>query len=387
MSNFITSHLFYWPKNNPNFRYFIVGLLLLGINQGILNSTFNNYLYDIFKISADARGVIEFPRELPGFLSILVTGLLTFWSVRRWAILVGCLSAIGVMGLGFLSRDLVVMTFWMFLWSLADHLFMSVESIMGLKLAAKNEEGRVLGQVSGMRNLSAIIGSFLVFLLMGKLNFNYPKLYFVAIASALLSALVFFYMRLEKDDSPPKKFVLKKEYSVFYFLNVLFGARKQIFLTFAPWVLISVYNTTADTMAMLFMIASIIGFVFRQYFGIFVDRYGEKAMLVADSLILFFICIAFAFIKNVYFLYAFFIIDGLMFATRIARTTYLKKITVDKRDLQPTISIGISLDHAVSMVMPILGGVLWHNFGYQIVFILASLISFFNLFAALKIRV
>ncbi|MBF0362097.1 MAG: MFS transporter [Oligoflexia bacterium] len=372
-------------KKNTNLKFFLIGLVLLGINQGILNSTFNNYLYDIFKISADARGFIEFPRELPGALSILVTGLLTFWSIRRWAILVGCLSAIGVLGLGFLSTNFIIMTCWMFIWSMADHLFMSVEAMIGLKLAPKNEEGRVLGQISGMRNLSAIIGSFLVFLLMGKLNFTYPNLYLVAVIAAILSAFAFYIMRFKNEEIRPKKFVIKKEYSLFYILNVLFGARKQIFLTFAPWVLVSVYKTDASTMAILFTITSAIGFVFRQYVGILVDRYGERPMLIADSIVLFCICISFAFIKNVYFLYAFFIIDGLMFATRIARIIYLKKIATDTRDLQPTISLGVSIDHVISMMIPILGGFLWHLYGYQVVFILASLISFLNLFSAMKI--
>ncbi|MBF0312541.1 MAG: MFS transporter [Oligoflexia bacterium] len=372
-------------NKNSNLNFFLLGLLLLGINQGILNATFNNYLFDIFSISATARGVIEFPRELPGFLSIVVTGILTIWSVRRWAILVGILSAVGIAGLGLLSPTVSVMIFWMFLWSLADHLFMSVESIMGLKLAPKNGEGKVLGKISGIRNLAFIFGSFLVFLLMGKLSWNYKHTYLVAITTAGLAAVAFYFMHLKNEEIAPKKFVVKKAYTLFYILNLLFGARKQIFLTFAPWVLVSIYHSTADTMAILFVISSLLGFIFRQYFGILVDRFGERPMLLADAIIFFVICIGFAFFKNIYLLYALFIIDGLMFATRIARTTYLHKITTDRRDIAPTISLGISIDHAVSMLIPFIGGVIWQQLDYKYVFILASLLAFINLFAALKI--
>ncbi|MBF0208427.1 MAG: MFS transporter [Oligoflexia bacterium] len=367
-------------------QFFLVGLLFLGINQGILNSTFNNYLYDNFMVSADARGVIEFPRELPGFLSIVITSVLAFWSVRGWAIIVGVLSAVGIAGMGFLSPNIAIMVVWMFLWSFADHLFMSVESIVGLKLAPKNEEGKILGRISGMRNLAAIVGSFLVFLLMGHLHWGYRQLYGVAVATATFAAFSFYLMDVQQEELPPKKFVYKREYNVFYLMNILFGARKQIFLTFAPWVLVSVYKVSTDTMAMLFVVASAIGFIFRQYFGICVDRYGERTILAADAVILLLICMGFAFAKNVYFLYVCFIIDGLMFATRIARTTYLKKILLHQRDIAPTISFGISIDHAVSMAIPFLGGMLWHVYGYQILFLVASLLAFANFLVAIRIK-
>lgn len=367
--------------------YFLIGILFLGINQGILNSTFNNYLYDNFSIIASARGMIEFPRELPGFLLVFITGVLACWSARSWAVLVGLLSAIGIGGLGFLSPNMEVMLGWMFVWSLADHLFMSVESVMGLKFAKKNEEGRRLGQISGMRNLSAIVGTLLVYLLMGRMHWGYPALYSVAITTALIAGFYFSKMKKYHESVTPKKFVWRKEYSLYYIMNFLFGARKQIFLTFGPWVLVSIFKTRADTMAILFFIASIGGFIFRQYFGIMVDRLGERFTLALDAGILFLICLAFAYSKNIYCLYSFFIIDSLMFATRIARTTYLKKISLDPRDMAPTISLGITIDHAISMVIPFLGGLLWQVYGYKVLFLTASVLAFANLLVALAIKI
>ena len=373
-------------KSPPELRAFMLGILFLGINNGILNSTFNNFLDDTFHIDAAQRGFLEFPREFPGFTLIFVTGLLSALTMRAWGILVGVCSAIGVIGLGWASPNAHVMIIWMVMWSLADHLFMPIQDAMGLSLAKGGSEGRRLGQISGMRNLAMIGGTLLVTILTGAGFLHYGALYALAGVSALLAALAFWKTRLpESSDKSKKRFVFSWHYRLYYVLNILFGARKQVFLTFGPWVLVSVLGTPAQTMAVLLMIAAIIGVVFRQYFGIITDRYGERVMLAGDSLIFLAICLGFAFSKNIWLLYVLYIVDNLMFATRIARTTYLNRITKDRRDIPATLSMGVTLDHAVSMTIPIVGGVIWAKFGYHWVFLAAAGVAALNMVAALRI--
>ena len=377
-----------WNDADLNLRFFLIGLLFLGINNGILTTSFNNYLNDIFHMSAAQRGMLEFPRELPGFILIAVTGFLASYSMRTWSVMVCMLSFAGVLGLGFLSPSLYIMMIWMLLWSMGDHLFMPVESTMGLHFAHEGKQGRRLGQISGARNLAMIGGSLAVYFLAslfsgGKL---YSWLFAAAAAAAVLAAFSFGKVRIPADAIAKKKrFVFRREYKYFYYLNILFGARKQIFLTFSPWVLITVFDTKAETMAVLIMIASIAGVLFRQVFGIFVDRFGERNMFIADAIILFFICIGFAFSRNVNFLHFLFIFDNLMFATRIARTTYLSRIAHNKNEIAATLSLGITMDHSVSMTVPFLGGLIWHSFGYSWVFIAASALAFAVLFVAFRL--
>ena len=109
-------------------------------------------------------------------------------------------------------------------------------------------------------------------------------------------------------------------------------------------------------------------------------------MYKGDAVILLFICLGFALVKNVYFLYAFYIFDNLMFSTKIARTTYLNKIALKKADIAPTISLGISLDHAVSMTIPAVGGIIWKIFGYSNLFLFAAVLAVFSLVAALFVK-
>ncbi len=379
-----------WKEADSNLKLFLIGALFLGINAGVLSTTFNNYLNDMYHISERTRGLLEIPREIPGFVLIAITGFLAAYSMRGWAIIVGIISGVGVVGLGFMSPSLYLMTLWMMLWSMGDHLFMPVESTMGLHMSKEGKQGKRLGQLAGARNLAMIIGALAVYLIASFLSgaHLYKVLYLCAGVCAVLSVIFFSRINIPVDKSKSRRrFIFRKEYGFFYTLNILFGARKQIFLTFAPWVLVTQFDTTPNVMAALVMIASIAGVLFRQVFGIIVDRFGEKKMFVADALILFFICGGFAFSKNVYFLYFLFIMDNLMFSTRIARTTYLSKIAKEKSDIPPTISLGITMDHFFSMIVPVMGGILWASLGYDKVFMAASVVALISLAVAIIIKV
>jgi predicted MFS family arabinose efflux permease len=372
---------------SPSIGMFFLAVFFLGVNQGIMNSTFNNYLHDMFSITASQRGFVEFPREFPGFAIALVTGLLAAFSMRAWAILVGVFSLFGVIGLGFFSPSITFMVSWMVVWSLADHLFMPIESGMGLLLAKDGGAGKRLGQIGGMRNLAMIVGTGTVAILMGGMfHFGYKTLYSIAGFAAICSILAFSRVRLPEDRGGVNRaFVYRKRYNLFYFLCMIWGARKQVFLTFAPWLLVSRYGVTPSTMASLFLIAAALGVVFRQAFGVMVDRLGERFVLSLDSAMMLCICLGFAFSANVTLLCSLFVIDNLMFATRIARTTYLARIAKQKSDLPATLSLGVTADHMVSMTIPAVGGMLWNAAGSSMVFIAAAGVAVVGFFAARRI--
>ncbi len=377
-----------WKNADPAFKAFLLGVFFLGINAGVLSAAFNNYLNDSFSLTEKQRGFLEFPRELPGFLVIFMTGLLAALPVRRWAILTSLFTAVGVAGLAFLAPGYNSMLVWMLLWSAGSHLFMTVESVMGLRFAKEGGQGRRLGQISGMTNFAAIAGAGFVWVMAKAAG---PALYrwafFFAAAASLASA--FFFARIPKGggEAAPggKRFVFRWRYKWYYLLNILFGARKQIFLTFAPWVLVTQYGASPAVMAALALTAAAAGVVFRQTFGALTDRIGERKMFMADAVILLFICAGFAFSAFLPLLYFIFVLDNLMFATRIARTTYLSRIAEEKSHISPTVSFGITIDHAVSMTIPAAGGLLWAAYGYRSVFIAASLLSVAGFLAALAV--
>lgn len=377
-----------WRDADPAFKAFLLGVFFLGINAGVLSAAFNNYLNDSFSLSAKQRGFLEFPREIPGFLVIFMTGLLAALPVRKWAVVTSLLTAAGVAGLGFMSPSYNWMIVWMLLWSAGSHLFMTVESVMGLRFAKEGGHGRRLGQISGMTNFAAIAGAGFVWAvakLAGPAIYKWS--FFAAAAASLASAFLFARMEKGGEAAAPggKRFVFRWKYKWYYLLNILFGARKQIFLTFAPWVLVTEYGASPALMAALALTAAACGVIFRQAFGALVDKIGERKMFIADALILLGICAGFAFSTFRPVLYFLYVLDNLMFATRIARTTYLNKIVEEKSHIAPTVSFGVTIDHVVSMSIPAAGGLLWEAYGYKAVFIAASLVSVLGFFAALAV--
>ncbi len=112
------------------------------------------------------------------------------------------------------------------------------------------------------------------------------------------------------------------------------------------------------------------------------------------ALLLMMICMTYAFAGDVFsgpwvirVLYAAYVLDHILFALRVARTTYLKKIALDPADITPTISLGITIDHVVAMTLPVLSGFIWERYGHQYVFLLAAAIAVAGFFICLRIRI
>ena len=368
--------------------------LFFGAASGIFTATLNNYLAEIHHLGAEARGWLELPRELPGFLIMFVAGaMLTVFRETQMAAAAMLLTALGAVGLGYLAPTHAALVVFIVIWSLGDHIIFAVEGPIGLKLAQGGKEGRRLGQFGGARNLGTIVGVGVIFLLAHTLGDRYSLFYAIAAGSALVAGVLYAGLDVGRGDAPSRRLVFKKKYRLFYVISALFGIRKQIFLAFGAWVLVEIHGVSVSTIALLYFIAATLGVVFRPLLGEVVDRLGERVVLAADELLLLGICLTYAFAGEVFSgdgvlfaLYAAYILDIILFALRVARTTYLKKIADDPADITPTISMGITIDHAVAMTLPILSGYIWEAYGFQWVFILAGSIAFVGFFVCLQIR-
>jgi predicted MFS family arabinose efflux permease len=210
----------------------------------------------------------------------------------------------------------------------------------------------------------------------------------------IVSAIFLGLMNPRKPEVKKVRFVLKKEYTLFYILNLVFGARKQIFLTFAPWVLIQVYHLDPPTFAILGFIIAAVSILTRTMVGRAIDVKGERFVLTIESVILIVICLGYAFAAEiaptsvaVIIIGACYVIDNSMSVVEMAKSTYIKKIAVTPEDVTPTLSAGTSFDHIIAMSIPFFGGILWTTLGYKYVFIVAALIALLNLFLSTKIKI
>jgi len=372
----------------------LLATLFFGAASGIFTATLNNYLSEIHHLGAEARGWLELPRELPGFLIMFVAGaMLTVFRETQMAAAAMLLTALGAVGLGYLAPTHAALVVFIIIWSLGDHIIFAVEGPIGLKLAKGGKEGRRLGQFGGARNLGTILGVGVIFVLARTLGDRFSLFYAIAAGSALIAGVLYAGLDVGRGEKPSRRWVFKKKYRLFYVISALFGIRKQIFLAFGAWVLVEIHGVSVSTIALLYFIAATLGVVLRPLLGEVIDWLGERTVLAADELLLLGICLTYAFAGEIFSgngvllaLYGAYILDIILFALRVARTTYLKKIADDPSEITPTISMGITIDHAVAMTLPILSGYIWEAYGFQWVFILAGSIAFVGFFVCLRIR-
>jgi predicted MFS family arabinose efflux permease len=82
--------------------------------------------------------------------------------------------------------------------------------------------------------------------------------------------------------------------------------------------------------------------------------------------------------------YVVFVFDRMSTQMSLVRTVYLRTIAVDPADVTATLSLGISMDHVVSILCAYAGGIVWTLWGPQYVFYLAAALSFVNLYVAVR---
>lgn len=372
---------------------FASAAMILGMALSMMNATFNNFLNERFALSGFERSFLEFPRELPGFLVVFVSAALWFLGSRRLGVFSMLLAGIGAFLIGFASPAYWVMILWLFIYSMGDHLFMPIASTIGMELAREGQDGKRLGQLNAIRNAAAILGSFLVFLGFRYLGFTFEITFAIAAFFFFLAAFLLYQMTPAKVAERRSYLQLHKEYKLYYALNVISGARKQLFITFAPWVLVQVFEQPTQIMATLFTIGGVIGILFQPLLGWTIDKFGERFVLASEALILIVVCAGYGFAKFIFpaeiaFLVVCvaFLVDQMIFSVGMARATYMKKIAKQPDDIQPALTAAVTIDHIFSISAALLGGLIWSAFGFQYVFLMGAGLALINFFVALQVR-
>jgi predicted MFS family arabinose efflux permease len=371
----------------------LAATFVFGFSQSIVDSTFNNFLNETFFISDWQRGLLELPRELPGFLVVFFAALFFFLGSRRLAFVANLLCAFGILLIGFGSSGFSVMLIWLFIFSVGQHLFIPLNQSIGMDLAQAGQEGRRLGQFSAVANLAMILGSFAILLGFKFFSLNFQLSYAVAFVGFLAVAVLLYQMQKDQPHAARTKFRLRREYKLFYWLNILYGTRKQIFLTFAPWVLVTVFQQKTQVLATLLTVGGVIGIFFKPVLGRAIDKLGERFILAAEAVLLIFVCLGYGFSREIFtqtaamfIAFACYIVDQLLMSVGMARATYLQKIAVRPEDVTQTLTMGVSIDHIFSISVALLGGLIWVKWGYQYVFLLGAIIAVINFFSALRVR-
>lgn len=376
-------------------KKFLLASAFLGVAMGIDSAIFNNFLSDVFHITVSQRTLLEFPRELPGFLVVFVSGLLFFLGDVRIAAIANIFAAAGLMGLGYLSGEFGIMVGWMTLFSMGQHLYMPVSSTIGMNLAEEGQLGKVLGRINGINTAAFLVTSLVIAGVFKWFTIDYRIAFTIQAVAYMASAITIFTMTPHKMVQKGFKWIVRKEYNLYYLLCMVFGARKQIFITFGPWVLIKIFHQGVSTFAILGFVIAGIGIFAKPYIGHLIDELGEKFVLATEAILLMIICAGYGLAvwifgnttTALFVVLGCFVIDQILVAVGMARSTYLKKIAVTDSDVSPTLSLGISVDHLVSMIIPWFGGLLWDTVGYEWVFLCGAVIAGVNLILTRFIKI
>ncbi len=372
---------------------YLVSIVALTAGSAIFFSTLNNFLSDIYNINAESRGILEFFREMPGVLAIVFLAAVVNLREKYVMVVASCIIAVALAALSMVPSRYYIVVAIIFCWSIGAHLNLVLQHSYGVALAKHQKRGKLFGLVGGVRSIGYIIGTSIVWIGMGELGLGYKDVYMAAAVFALIAAIAYTMLAPKAHTAHKRKrFVYRKRYRLFYLLAVLFGVRKQIFLVFAPWVLIKLFGMTAPRIAALMLVTAIVGIFVKPLLGLAIDRFGERRMLTIDAIVLLFVCAGYA-LTPIYFpveialpmLFILYIADDTLFSLRNAHTTYLSKISPNHDELTSTISAGIAIEHVVSMTGPIIAGIIWIRFGFSWVFAICGVVAVMMLFTALRI--
>ena len=382
----------------PGLLLFFAAIALMSISQAVFDSVYNNYLSDTFNLAATTRGQLEFPRELPGLLTAVMTGLFFFVRETSLGAVAAGAVALGMAGLAAWSRRWWPMVASTLVWSLGGHLIMPVRDSVALSLAREGRPGRRLGQLGLVSTLATIVGFAVVFVGTRLLHSNYPDIFVAAAIASGLAVLVWLAIPKIGGQEDRPRLVVKRKYRLFYVLCLLFGARKQVFITFGPWVLVRIFKQPAYVFAQLNAVGAVIGIFFQPWLGHLIDRFGERVVLMGEALLMVVVSVGYGFSQHFFedrwgmpavalgAVLVCFVLDQVLFAVGMARTTYLSKIAERPEDVTPSLSLGVSINHIVSMSLPTLGGFVWERYGYQWVFVGAAAVALLNIWVASRVR-
>lgn len=380
-------------KPNVGAGNFFLSILVWGIATGCFAAVLNNYLSDVRHIDEMERGILEFFREMPGLLLVFIIAIMhkyTDWKILKVGTLV---SMIGLAGLMFAS-DKILITALIMVWSAGEHIILPIRSSIAMHVAREGKLGRSLGMVTGAANAGSVTGSAIAALIfyLGTRHWtvsNELTLYNLSwgLILALLVASLIVICTAKADEAKTKRprLYFHRKYLKFYALELFYGARKQIFLTFAPYVLIRIYGMDTKTMAVLLGVCALVNIYFAPMIGKLTDYIGYKNVMIYDTVILFFVCLIYGYADSLFakqiamwVVCLNFMLDAIISTSSMATNIYVRDISANEEEITASLTTGISINHLISILAALLGGIVWKYVGVGWLFTFAAIMALGN---------
>lgn len=384
-------------KENTRYKAFFLSLLLSAIGFGLYKGVLDNYMAEVVRINEMERGITEFFRELPGLLLVLLLAVFYRFSAEKMYKMGLVIMVIGMSLQAFVSpvKFLVIMA--IFIYSLGEHIQLGMKNTLSLEYSKHGFGGQALGyqnsiyQIGNLAGYMVVIAAFAVVA-----NSSLFKPVFIAAAAFMLFAMLVAFRLTGKSETDKSKsrFYFRKKFHKYYMLEVFYGARKQVFFTFGPYVLILFYGADAGVISLLFAISAIACFILAPLVGKLIDRIGYKPVMIADTLILVIVCFFYGFAHHIFPMHTAFIVccvnyvlDSVISLASMASNVYVQDISDSQDEMRATISTGISVNHLITVFIALLGGWVWKVLGIETLFIVSAVLGLCNSAYAATINV
>ena len=244
--------------------------------------------------------------------------------------------------------------------SIGFHYFETINTSLTLQWLSKEEAPSFLGKVIGYSSLAGLIAYGAVWLATAVLKLDYVVIYSITgvIGIAMVIHLWKIFPNIEGLIPQRKNLFLKKKYSVYYVLTFLKGARRQIFMVFAAFLLVEKFDYTLAEVTTLYLINKGANIVIAPLIGKIIEKIGERRALTFEYIGLIGVFIGYALVDDAMIAASLYILDHLFFAMAIAIKTYFQKIA-DTEDMAATASVSFTIDHIASVIIPVTFGIIW----------------------------
>jgi len=341
-------------------------------------SLLNNFVIEVASFDGSQIGILQAIREIPGFLAFTVVLVTIIIAQQRLAYL-----SIMLLGLGTAITGIFPSVFGLYITTLimstGFHYLETLNQSLSLQWLTKKEAPIVLGKMAAVKSFTTVLCLALIYVMMKFYSIEYKEVYLffggITFFIGLFSWIMF--KHFDDDIVQDKKIRLKKEYWLFYLLTFFAGARRQIFVVFAGFLLVEKFGVDIHNMVMLLIVNSVLNIYLAPKIGKFISRFGERITLKIEYIGLLLVFTTYAFVDNLYLAYFLFLVDHLLFSMAIALKTYFQKIA-DPKDIASASAVSFTINHIAAVVLPILLGLVW-LYSSTLVFLIGSLIAMSSL--------
>ncbi|MDA8015667.1 MAG: MFS transporter [Gammaproteobacteria bacterium] len=319
----------------------------------------NNFAVERAGFDGAQFGLMQSIREIPGFMAFAAIFLLIFMREQTLALVSLLLLGAGVALTGFFPYALGLYCTTA-LMSVGFHYYETMNKSLSLQWIEKSRTPQVLGNLIAVGSFTSLLAFALIYAGLTVLDLDYKNVYIVAggLTCALVLFAVIAYPHFPQKHEQRKKLILRRRYWLYYALTFLSGARRQIFVVFAGFLMVERFGYSAAALTMLFLVNCAINIYFAPLIGKLVGKWGERRALLFEYAGLIVIFASYAFVQHAGIAALLYIADHVFFALAIAMHSYFQKIA-DPADIASTAGVAFTINHIAAVVLPAVLGLLW----------------------------